>query len=181
MTTAASKYDRENRRHIQAAHANPDYQPRPRRRLTPAERRRRTFETRLAAAILVAAGLIAGIAITSAVNWAASRNDTRDYGRELRYSNYTVQAGDTLWDIAQDMAAVNPEFTDVRQYLSLLQETNHIYGDYLQEGRVIAVPYYATPSEKMRGGGSLEETIVSTYARYGIVNQDAWLQILTRN
>ena len=117
MTTTANKYDHENSRH---AAYDPNYPPRPRRRLTPAERRRRTFETRLAAAILVAAGLIAGIAITSAVNWAASRNDTRDYGRELRYSNYTVQAGDTLWDIAQDMAAVNPEFTDVRDRKSVV-------------------------------------------------------------
>lgn len=161
-------------------HRNQDYMPRPRRhkRLTRAQRRRQAFERRAAVVGLVALGVVLGIAATRFAGWIAARNDMRDYGRELRYASYTVQSGDTLWDISEEMAAVNPEFTDVRQYLSLLRDANHIYGDYVQEGRVISIPYYATPSEKMRGGGSLEESVVSVYAKYGIADTDAWLQML---
>lgn len=174
MTSYAGNFD--NARN--SAPEKQAYAPRPRRRMTRAQRRRQAIERRIAVIALVAAGIAIGIAGTRFASWLAARNDMRDYGRELRYAEYTVQQGDTLWDISRDMAAVNPEFTDVRQYLSLLQDVNKIYGDYLPEGRVISVPYYATPSEKMRGGGSVEEAVVSVYAKYGIANTDAWLQIL---
>lgn len=156
------------------------YQPtaRKRRRLSKEERRRRRIVSKLVLYGLIAFGIVIGILLTLAVDKLASRGRTSDYGRELCYSEYTVQSGDTMWDIAVDMAALNPEFRDVRQYLSLLQSTNGIYGDYLQSGTTIRIPYYATPSEKMRGGGSLEETMIETYAKYGIIQMDRWFDIL---
>ena len=121
-----------------------------------------------------------GIAVAAAITNVMGRNRTNDYGRELRYAYYTVSAGDTMWDIAVDMAAANPEFTDVRQYLSLLQKTNRNYGDYLQEGTEIVIPYYATPGDKTGNGQrSLEDTIMGTYARYGIIDYGAWTDILS--
>lgn len=128
---------------------------------------------------LLAAGIIIGIIATSFVMNLAARNRTRDYGRELRYSTYTVQSGDTMWDIAVDMAPLNPEFSDVRQYLYLLQKTNRNFGDDLIAGTDIQIPYYATPSQKMRDGGSLEQVMISTYAKYDIIQYDKWFQILS--
>lgn len=144
-----------------------------RRRRTPLER----FLLHAKPWIAFVLGIVLAVCVTNLM----ARNRTNDYGRELRYATYTVKSGDTMWDIAVDMAALNPEYTDVRQYLSVLQRTNHIYGDYLEAGTDIQIPYYATPTEKMRGGGSLEETIVSTYAKYDIVQYESWVALLTGN
>lgn len=127
---------------------------------------------------LIAIGFIVGVLMTCFVTNVRTRNQVRDYGRELRYSTYTVQSGDTMWGIAVDIAPLNPEFSDVRQYLRLLQKTNGNYGDTLIAGTDIQIPYYATPSQKMRDGGSLEQDLISTYAKYDIIQYEKWFQIL---
>lgn len=152
--------------------------PRRRRRLTPYERAARWFRKNfvaIAVSVILGLGIAAGSAATSAWLGFQARNTVRDYGRELSYAEYRVAGGDTMWDIAVDMAALNPEFQDVRQYLALLQKTNHIYGDHLEAGQVILVPYYATPAERSRDGDTLEETMIRTYEKYGIIDSEAWL------
>lgn len=149
-----------------------------RRRASPANRRRERLQARLVLAGLVVLGILIGIFLANFANKLASRNQMRDYGRELCYAEYTVQSGDTLWSISVDLAALNPEFTDVRQYLNLLQETNRLYSDYIREGEKLTIPYYMTPAAKAQNGGSLEETIIATYAKYDIIGYDKWSRIL---
>lgn len=140
-----------------------------RRRMTPAQRFLRDHLPVIALAALPIMGLLVGIMLTAAVMNYRFDRQTRDYGRELRYASYTVKSGDTMWSIAVDMAALNPEFQDVRQYLNLLQKTNHNYGDYLQSGTTIMIPYYDSGDAA---------PMLSVYFKYNIADYEQWLDIL---
>lgn len=149
-------------------------QPRARRRrpMTPYMRFRRWMHRNALAifvAVILGAGIAAGSAGTAAILGYRYSHAVHDYGRELKYASYTVKSGDTMWSIAVDMAALNPEFQDVRQYLSLLQKTNHNYGDYLQSGTTIMIPYYDNGSEA---------PMLSVYLKYNIADYEQWLDML---
>lgn len=156
-------------------------EPRPRkhRRMSPEEIRDQKIAVAIVLYVFPIVAFLLGMFAMNFWNNLQDRNEIRDYGRELHYSAYTVRSGDTMWDIAVEMAALNPEYTDIRQYLHELQSVNQNYGDYLQEGTQILIPYYATPAEKMRGGGSLEEEMITVYAKYDIIQYDKWFQILS--
>lgn len=83
-----------------------------------------------------------------------------DYGRQMVYTSYTVKSGDTLWGIAQDLAALNPEFNDIRQYVSTIKKTNNMSTDEIKSGQNIIIPYYISPN------GIVNHDEI--YSKYGI-------------
>ena len=76
------------------------------------------------------------------------------------YTTYTVRSGDTIWGIAQDLAALNPEFNDIRQYVAAIEKANRMFGDDLKTGQIILIPYYVNLD-----GNTDHDTI---YSKYGI-------------
>lgn len=154
------------------SYSNGTARPR-RRRSTPYVRFRKWLRKNALAvfiAVVLGTGIAAGSAGTAAILGYKYSHSFHDYGRELRYASYTVKSGDTMWSIAVDMAALNPEFQDVRQYLALLQKTNHNYGDYLQSGTVIMVPYY---------DGGDTAPMFDAYLKYNIAGYEEWLEMLS--
>ena len=83
-----------------------------------------------------------------------------DYGRRKTFTTYTVRESDTIWGIAEDLAALNPEYNDIRQYVADIEEANHIYGSTIKAGQHILIPYYISQD----GTVSHDEL----YGRYGI-------------
>lgn len=143
-----------------------------RRPLTPYQKLARWFRKNflaIAVSVILGLGVAAGSICTATYMSFRASSTVRDYGRELMYAEYTVKSGDTMWDIAVDMAALNPEFRDVRQYLHLLQKTNHNYGDYLQSGTTILIPYY---------DGGDATPMFEAYLKYNIAGYEQWLEML---
>lgn len=59
---------------------------------------------------------------------------------DVRYDEtitLTVQPGDTLWDLAKPY---NKEGFDIRSYISMIMELNHLANQPLQPGQTILVP-----------------------------------------
>lgn len=138
--------------------------------------RRKRQQKRRAAMVLFGLPTFAflmGVLLTLFVVEIRSGSARRDYGRTLQYATYDVQSGDTFWGIAVDMAAINPEFTDVRQYLDLLQRTNKYCHGTLKTGDTILIPYYAAPD----GEDGLEHDMLGIYAKYDI-NYSKWVDII---
>lgn len=64
---------------------------------------------------------------------------------EIPYKYYTsirIQAGDTLWDIADTYCG--PEYDTVSDYIAEVCSINHLSsGDEIHAGQYITVPYYS--------------------------------------
>lgn len=58
------------------------------------------------------------------------------------YTSIQIQAGDTLWGIANEYMTDN--YTDVNVYIEEVCTINHITRDEIHAGQYIIVPYYAT-------------------------------------
>ncbi len=125
-------------------------------------RRVRKFISRNAETIVVTViflmGLAVGVLLANGAHWLSDRNAMNDYGRELRYAEYEVRSGDTYWSIAKDLFVLNPEFTDIRQYVNLLQKTNRSF-DYIRQGQTILIPYYADPDTGL-------DAVIQAYEKY---------------
>lgn len=105
-------------------------------------------------------GMFAGIFIgVSAANHAQSTK-INDYGRHKTYTEYTVQPGDTVWGIASDLAALNPEYNDIRQYVMAIRSMNRIAGDDIKAGQTLLIPYYINTD------GTISHDEI--YSKYGI-------------
>lgn len=91
----------------------------------------------------LAVGLFVGIKVTSYTQSVK----LNDYGRMVSYKQYTVREGDTVWGIASDLAALNPEYNDIRQYVNAIKKANELYSDHIEVGQVIFIPYYISPNK----------------------------------
>ena len=120
------------------------------RKLTPAERRKKALikwynkhiGTIVVVTIIVSIITISAF-ITNKIITYKQNNTMLDFGRTRHYTTYTVKYGDTLWDIASDMCSINPEYPDVRVYISDVREINGIYD--IKACDVIRLPYYIFP------------------------------------
>ena len=125
----------------------PTMYKRRKKKLTPAERRKRAlikWYNKHIGTIVVITIIVSIIAIsafiTNKIVTYKQNNTMLDFGRTRHCTTYTVKYGDTLWDIAKDMCSINPEYPDVRVYISEVQEINGIYD--IKAGDIISLPYY---------------------------------------
>lgn len=81
-----------------------------------------------ALSIISIAVIVLLVFLSSAVQATGTVSETTDY---------RVQPGDTLWEIAQ---TYGPEHADVRRTVSVIEKLNEIDGSYLQAGQVIEIP-----------------------------------------
>lgn len=109
-------------------------------------------------------GVIIGIFIGVKATTYAQSTKINDYGRQMVYTTYTVKSGDTIWGIAQDLAALNPEFNDIRQYVSVIKNTNNMSTDEIKSGQNLIIPYYISPN----GIANYDEI----YSKYGIEDNE---------
>lgn len=101
-------------------------------------------------------GAFAGVKVT---NYAQSVK-INDYGRRQVFTTYRVKSGDTIWGIAADLAALNPEYNDIRQYVKAIEDLNKNYTGEIKAGDIILIPYYISPD-----GEVAHDEI---YSKYGI-------------
>ncbi len=107
-------------------------------------------------------GMLAGMFVgTKATTYAQSKK-MNDYGRQMVYKVYEVKSGDTVWGIAKDLAALNPEFNDVHQYMEAIEEMNGLTRGEITEGQKILIPYYVNMGETVDYG--------EIYLKYGITD-----------
>ena len=57
--------------------------------------------------------------------------------KPIRYSNFVVQKGDTLWSIAKQNV---PKSMDIREYIIEIEKVNPINNSFLAEGQEIILP-----------------------------------------
>lgn len=104
-------------------------------------------------------GMIAGIFVGLKIAAHTQATKLNDYGRKEAYVSYRVQSGDTVWNIASDLAALNPEYNDIRQYVDVIKETNGLRSGDIRAGETILIPYYISPNDR---------DVTEIYAKYGI-------------
>lgn len=141
---------------------------RPRRRETKSQRHMRLMKRNIRRFIiryinhiiiimLLLIGMVVGIFIGIKVSDYNRSRNINDYGRKIAYISYEVKSGDTVWSIASDLAPLNPEYNDVRQYVKAIEEANGIHGGSIRSGNHIIIPCYVdSPDTK------------AVYEKYGI-------------
>lgn len=67
------------------------------------------------------------------------------YKNVVNYKSIEVEAGDTLWTIADEY--MGNEFTDREDYIDEVKRLNHLSTDTIQAGAYLIVPYTDTVSE----------------------------------
>ena len=66
----------------------------------------------------------------------SSRVNERKY-----FTSHAVERGDTLWDICD--IYMTGEYSDRTEYIKEVKESNKLGSEYIYEGQLLIVPYYA--------------------------------------
>lgn len=90
-------------------------------------------------AITVVAILL-GIVIGNNIINSSSSSATTEHTKELYYTSVEIEAGDTLWTIAEEY--MSAEYDDVNEYIKEVKQINNMYSDTIHAGSYIMVPYY---------------------------------------
>ena len=64
-----------------------------------------------------------------------------DHVNQKYFTSIEVNAGDTLWDIAQDYKTA--EYSSTQAYVKEVMEINHLSDETITTGCYLMVPYYA--------------------------------------
>lgn len=96
--------------------------------------RRRIFRIFLLAAFTAAIVLLAYLTLSARV----ANAGTPDPGSKY-YASIAVEPGDTIWSIAQEH--MGNGWTDIRDYVSELQQVNGLDSDTIHAGNRLIVPY----------------------------------------
>ncbi len=109
------------------------------RRAVMQRKRMRMLKARMFAAMaafaLTLAILLAGIKIMAAVTNADDLSP-----RVKCYHSVEIEAGETLWDIAE--REMGPGWSDIRAYIREVEQINGINGSMIKAGEYICLPYY---------------------------------------
>lgn len=68
--------------------------------------------------------------------------ETSNRVNERKYfTSHVVERGDTLWDICD--LYMTEEYSGRAEYIEEVKESNKLESDYIYEGQLLIVPYYA--------------------------------------
>ena len=84
--------------------------------------------------------ILLGIVIGNNVISTSSSSATTEHTRELYYTSVEIEAGDTLWTIAEEY--MSAEYDDINEYIKEIKKINGIYNDTIHAGNYLMVPYY---------------------------------------
>ncbi len=86
--------------------------------------------------------LIAGLAVLLLMKFSAhSVSATEQTAQEKYYRSIQLEAGDTLWDLAD--SEMGAGFADKRAFISEVEAINHVDANQLHEGANLIIPYFA--------------------------------------
>lgn len=94
--------------------------------------------------VISSACLILAIAVICSINFfminakASSQQEAAVY---KYYTSVTVEAGETLWDIAG--IYMSDEFSSVQKYIDEVKSINHLTNNKIYAGEELIVPYYS--------------------------------------
>ena len=100
--------------------------------------RRRTVNRKRA--LIYAAVLAAGILMILFLGSGITAASAKQAKQEIYYTSVQVEAGDTLWSLAEKYA---PEYENVGDYVDTLRQLNQIRReDRLIPGQILIIAYY---------------------------------------
>lgn len=87
--------------------------------------------------VLVMIGLIAAVILFTCTKVKSNRIDKQF--QDAKYISYTVKAGDTLWDIAQEH---NKFDVSTQEYISRIFKINNLHSDMIRDGSslILVIP-----------------------------------------
>ena len=71
----------------------------------------------------------------------SSSSSTTEHTRELYYTSVEIEAGDTLWTIAEEYMSY--EYDSTMDYVNELKSMNGLTSDTIYEGNSLVIAYYS--------------------------------------
>lgn len=82
------------------------------------------------------------IMVTVICTFAMTSSAKQEHNMYKYYTSVEVQAGDSLWSIAQEYADIDA-YHSYRDYISEVKQINHLTGEDIHAGQYLTVPYYS--------------------------------------